>query len=194
MNYPDRGLDAYMLSQYLMEIIALQKIVDANLNTVFIYDDYYLNCDYSELEGDLAHLFAVVGDVDIVALSNLGEHKEGGRHKVLPPVRPVDGAEMFVYGCPYNAGASTFLTPLGARRVLDRIRREGEFSALEEILPYVMYNEPNIYCVRENYRYFRGVEELAGDSISYHLGHLHHQKVAGYIEQYKLMPFGGRDD
>ena len=190
----ERGLAPPMLSQYLMELIALQKIIAEKKNTLFLYDDYYFNCQYGQLESELLKLSSVGGDADIVAVSCNGLPDPSKKHRVLTAVKRVEGIDFFSSGCPLNVGGAYFYTPRGAQRVLDQIASDGEFAGMDYIIPYQMHGVPGIYCVLENYRYFRGVQELNGDSVCYLLGHPVHKKHFQWIEKYKLMPFGGRDD
>ena len=182
-----------ILSQVLMERIALQQIVETQERTLFMHDDFYFNIKYAQFISELEQLASVSDDaIDIISFINhtrdVKRDKEKFREKTPPMIRCVAGAEMFVYGCPYDNGGVWFISPAGAQQLLDEMIDVP--NLIDDVISFIIYEERGIYALRaeEKYNFFLNVREFEAESIGYYMQDpARQEKLLAPLKKYKLL-------
>ena len=182
------------LSRILMERIVLKKIVEGQTRTLYMHDDFHFNIKYAQFIEELEQLAAVVDD-DIDIISFINRKRDVDRDKMKfgekkPPIlTPVEGAEKFVYGCPYDNGGVYFISPKGAQRLLDEIPDDSP-NEIDEIISYIIYEEKGVYALNEEEKdnFFLNVREFEFESVGYHLqDNARKQKMLKHLKKHKLL-------
>lgn len=117
----------YTQSNVAVKAEILSRIIASGKNTMMVEDDHVLKTPYTDLCDK-------INGLDISIKSKLGVinfYPRGSRYAAAPPIVCIEGAEDFEQGCWANGHHMVFITPYGAKQLLEFLREPSTPCSIE---------------------------------------------------------------
>ena len=139
----------------------LTRIIETGKNTIMIEDDHFLIIPKHELTEKLHNLIKKVETE--VAVVQLFPRERVTDH----PVIPIPGAEDFEHGCYGRGHHMLFVTPYGAKKLLEFMRDPTTPLSIENGIAECLYNESWIYSVLPSQKrhFVKPLKCIQGESV-----------------------------
>lgn len=182
--------DDYGTSNTDAKIRCLIKIIEDNENTLICEDDHYPIIDRHQLSAEIYQLNKVTEE-------QLGVIQVYGRGNPINDIseEPIPGAINFMRGCNRSGHHLFFVTPFGAKKLLEYLRDPKTNGAIENALPRKLSESKWLFSTIDPKRYGNHLQSLEGNSIGVRLTEINVERrrtegriayVKDVIERFKL--------